>query len=147
MPDEDRFGCIRLLQRGHAGGVEQGVGFVQGGYGALLLQPFDYGDHPFARLSPLQTLALTHFRDDRRRLQDARGQFGLAQAMFAVQVLGDQIAKGVAHLGSLSLRKSKQSANDLRRNWSCYSQRNGTMLVAVWFNQLAGRLRKREPMR
>lgn len=56
---------------------------------------------PFPRLSSLQTLALTHFRDDRRRLQDAGGQFGLAQAMFAVQVLGDEIAKRVAHFFTL----------------------------------------------
>lgn len=66
--------------------------------------------------------------------------------MFAVQVLGEEIAKGVTHDASLSLRKSQQSANDLRRNWGCYSQRNGAMLVAGWFNQLAGRLRKREPI-
>jgi hypothetical protein len=48
------------------------------------------------------------------RLQDVRGQLGLAEAVFTMQVLREAIAKRMAHLGSFH-RAERQTVNDLHK--------------------------------
>jgi hypothetical protein len=52
----------------------------------------------------------------------------------------------MAHLGSLPLRKSQQTVNDLRKNWGCSSQHARAMLAVEWFNQLVADAHTRRPM-
>lgn len=131
LVNEGGFGGIVFTQRGHASGVEKRVGFVQGCQCTLLLQPTDDGRHPVARLRAAQTFALAHIGDDRGRLQDARGQPGLAQPVLAMQVLREEIAKWMAHPCPLPSGGGRQTANDLRKKQACYSQPDGATLYAV----------------
>jgi hypothetical protein len=64
---------------------------------ALGAQPADDCHHAFARLRPGQPFSFAHLADDRGVLEDAFGQFGLAQAVLAMQVLAQEIAEWVAY--------------------------------------------------
>jgi hypothetical protein len=60
----------------------------------------DDRQNPLARLRSAQALSFTHFADDRGVLQDACRQLRLAEAVLAVEVLAQEIAKPVAHVSS-----------------------------------------------
>ena len=91
------FDGIGRLERQHICGGEQGVGLALRRQRALGVQPADDGDDALARLRAGEAPAVAHVGDDRRCLQDALSQLGLAEAVLAVQVLADQIAEWMAH--------------------------------------------------
>jgi hypothetical protein len=68
--------------------------------GAVLVEPADDGEDARPCAAPGEALAAAHQADDERRLADARGKPSLAQAVFAVKILAQQIAKRMAHAQS-----------------------------------------------
>ena len=81
----------------HPGGTKERVRFCDRRDGCLRAEPRSDRDDPFTCLGAGQALAFAHFRNHRPILQDTVGQLGLAQAMFAVQIAAQEIAKRMAH--------------------------------------------------
>jgi hypothetical protein len=67
----------------------------------LFKQPADDREHSLARLRAGELLPFTHLADDGRVFQNALRQFGLAQAVPAMQMLAKEIAKWVTQGGLL----------------------------------------------
>ncbi len=91
------FSWVGGAEPGHAGSSQQSVGFIKGRQHAFPAKPADDRHNAFARLRSTQALTATHSADNGGFLDDCSRQFGLVETCLAVQMLGKQIAKRMAH--------------------------------------------------